>query len=708
MVLAMETEDLDTPLPPKLAAMVAKGELPDEEFSEAELESLTTPAKIPARKNTRPPVSAKSSFFTPRAQSAPSAIAGLSRRKADSKAATTKTASTKDKIDNELPIAADTPIIAVKTKSSLPTTDDANTQPIIDHNFWPKSLTYLYLRDKPLPNAVKDFCKMQDVDVVLSDKLNQSTTRIHRSFEKEYPSDVWTQLVKAYGLMWFYDGFILYAYESGEIQTKILKIHPQQIPPLLDTVQKLRFCGSNMSIHPMKEGGILVINGAPKMIELLEDMTSHMEFYRNIDVDTLEVRIFQLKHAWADDKTVGDLTIPGVATLINDILGNTMSEASGPVGNSAQAHKIESLKDKEKDKSSDKKRESETDKNNAANEGVPEGGYVTTDARQNAIIVKDFHSKMPQYEELIAKLDIPLELIEIQAAIVNVNKSCGLTLGANSIKFGIGNSMRKIELQPLSKIDSNNSFSASLAGIVNGKEFLSTINFLESKNLSKVLARPTVITMDNMSALMSNGTTYYLPVQGHKGGDLYSIQGLTALQVTPHIIRQPDSTRIQLLLSIKDEKTSPGQGKDDKPSVDSTSITTQAVVMEGQSVLIGGYFQEAYHKDHSGIPILQNIPVLGNLFKNSSRNSGINERLFLITPNIIEVSAGDQYEGLFQTPSQLFTPAERIDNSDVRSLMEKTIDAELEEEELDMLQDIADYDKIISDYEEEPPLSRLR
>lgn len=532
-------------------------------------------------------------------------------------------------------------------------TESINT-PFIDHQFWPATKSYLYLRDKPITEVIQDFCKMQDINVVLSDKLQKNTQKVHQSFEKAYPTNIWDQLTKTYGLLWFFDGHVLYVYESGEIETKILKIHPHQIEPLLKLTTELGFYGSNIGINPMKEGGIIVVSGAPKMIQIFEDTTQNMQFYKSIDMDVQDIKVFTLKHAWADDKTIGNLTIPGVATMLNTILGkNVETNPTFPQPPSLNAQRIKSIKDLEKEAENSHSEET-------PQIILPEGGLITTDVRQNAIIVKDYSKNLPLYENIIKKLDVPLELIEIQAAIVNVSKNCGLSLGTNHLTFGKNSSSHEIKFQPINEKTSEDKFTFSLKGIVNGNEFLTTVNALESEHQSKVLARPSVITMNNMAALMEQSQTYYLPISGTKSGDLFSITATTKLQVTPHLIARGNIQQIQLILDIKDETITPGKATEDKSNVNSSNISTQAIVYEGQSVLIGGYFTEQYSDDNNGVPFLKDIPVLGYIFKNSTKSKGASERLFLITPKLIHLSADeDSYGGLFETPSTLLEPSER-------------------------------------------------
>ncbi len=589
-----------------------------------------------------------------------------------------------------------------------------DNETILDHQFWPTSPSYLYLRDKPLPNVIMDFCKMQDIDVVLSENIKASTQKINQSFERVFPVEIWNRLVKSCGLMWFFDGHILFVYESGESITETLQTHPQQIEPTLDMMKALGFYGSNMGLNYMKEGGIIVASGAPKYIQFLKDMTDKMKFYQNVDTDTIDVFIFTLKHAWADDKTVGNITVPGVANLLTKILGNKdqNTDFNMQLPTQKAAQKIRSIKEEDLQD----KKNTVIQEDIVKTEGLPSGGFIMTDTRQNAIIVKDFKKNFLLYEKLIEKLDIPLELIEIQAAIVNVDKNSGLSLGVNTLQFGKDQAKNQVKFQPISSESSNSKFNISCSGIVNGKEFMTQINCLENTNHSKILARPSVITMNNIAAVMDNKRTYYLPVSGsgsESSGDLYSISGSTSLSVTPHIISDDLSQQpqIQLILNIKDENMVPVANKDDKVNVYSSSISTQAVVYEGQSVLVGGYFNESYKDEASGVPFLKDVPFLGNLFKTTAKNKTVSERLFLITPKIIHLSYGqDDYEGLFKTPSTLLTEPERITTQYIRTdnllinpkPIEEIDDLEdyLENDFYDEFADLEDYDDDDDNYDE--------
>jgi type III secretion protein C len=398
------------------------------------------------------------------------------------------------------------------------------------------------------------------------------------------------------------------------------------------------------------------------MIELLTSITENISLYKTSETDRLDVKVFHLKHAWADDKEIGGLKIPGVATLLDNILGKqeNTENALKSASQTASAKKVTSLREKDTDEKNKKATPKENEKTDEKAENSDEGsdkiksdgGVITVDPRQNAVIVKDYRHKLPMYQELIDLLDVPTELIEIQAAIVNVSKGCDFKIGSDKVTISSTRHSDRtwFSYKPVSTNDTG--LNVQLNGVVNGIQFMTAINALASKNLSKVLARPSVLTMNNLTAVMEQGKTYYLEVKGNKAGDMYSVEANTNLKVTPHLLAKDGQTCIQLILDIKDESFSAPEGNV-RAGTDTSSIATQALVYEGQSILVGGYFAEGYEDGDSGVPVLKDVPVLGHLFKNYSKKKTISERLFLITPKIIRLSASDPYGGLFKTPSNL-------------------------------------------------------
>lgn len=534
---------------------------------------------------------------------------------------------------------------------------DDDKVPKKDNLFWTNSAIHHFSFGEKLPNMIRDFCSIQDISIVLSDQVLNSEQKINRSFRDVLPVDVWEQLTKTYGLLWFYDGNILYVYTATENITKVLQIGSDKLDSLLNLVNQLGFYSSRIDIKAIKDAGVLIVSGPPKFIALLEDLAKNIQIAQKLEVDDTCIKFFKLKHAWALDKKIGNILIPGVASTLNTLLGSKKEktkEFSQKDIDLSDIHRVKSEKgvldefSSRNNKEKAEKEQKNEDKQEQNNNSIPAGGLITTDSRQNAVIVRDSLKNMHFYEDLIAKIDVPLELIEIKAAIIAINNNASFGAGTNSIELKSNKSTHHVKIYPLAESTSkSNTF--DIKGIVNGGEFLTAISALESANSAKLLARPSVITMDNLEAVMDRSETIYRRVSGEKVTDMYPITSSTTLKVTPHIILDENNVpKIQLILDIKDGKNIADGGSD--PNISSSSIITQAAVYEGQSVLVGGYFQESQEKSDSGIPVLKDIPFLGYAFKNKSKSKSVAERLFLITPTIIRLSSGveDPYKDYFK------------------------------------------------------------
>ncbi|MFR7889550.1 MAG: type III secretion system outer membrane ring subunit SctC, partial [Bilophila wadsworthia] len=171
--------------------------------------------------------------------------------------------------------------------------------------------------------------------------------------------------------------------------------------------------------------------------------------------------------------------------------------------------------------------------------------------------------------------------------------------------------------------------------------FLARIQALEAEGEARMLGRPSVLTVDNVQATLENTSTYYIQVEGYQAVDLFKVEAGTVLRVTPHIIRnERGQTSIKLAVSVQDDQNDSKDAPvsdNSVPPIKQTKINTQAIVGAGQSLLIGGYYYEQKSTDASGIPILMHIPVLGNLFKTTSKGTKRMERLILITPKVIHL-----------------------------------------------------------------------
>ena len=179
-----------------------------------------------------------------------------------------------------------------------------------------------------------------------------------------------------------------------------------------------------------------------------------------------------------------------------------------------------------------------------------------------------------------------------------------------------------------------------------------------------MLGKPSVLTMDNVQASLENTSSYYVPVSGNESSDLFKIDSGTVLKVTPHIIPglpgQADS--IKLMVSVQDDRDDGSSLFSVDPNnlspIKQTKINTQAIVGEGQSLLIGGHYYEIQSDAETGIPGLKNIPILGGLFGATGKKHQRMERLILITPRIVRMDTASNVPTRVDDPRFSRTPTQ--------------------------------------------------
>ena len=127
-------------------------------------------------------------------------------------------------------------------------------------------------------------------------------------------------------------------------------------------------------------------------------------------------------------------------------------------------------------------------------------------------------------------------------------------------------------------------------------------------------------------------------VAGQEEVDLFDVRTGIVLKVTPHVIYEGKKKKIRLLVNIEDGGIT-GQSVDNIPVIQTSSINTQAIVNENQSLLIGGHFYESETVQVKKVPLLGSIPGLGRLFRSEKKEKPRMERVFLISPTIVKTVA---------------------------------------------------------------------
>jgi type IV pilus assembly protein PilQ len=295
-------------------------------------------------------------------------------------------------------------------------------------------------------------------------------------------------------------------------------------------------------------------------------------------------------------------------------------------------------------------------------------GDVVADERTNAVIVNDIPKVIPIIDRLIAQLDRKTQEVEIEARVVAATRNFARDIGTQ-FGFGwgdghsaiggasaVGSSPTTVSgLNPgyitvpgtgTSTTGSSIPLFSSLGSTspTSGLTFLNASNTVridavltlaESRGLLKVLSRPRVVTQNNIQALVKQGVRIPIVTQAQLGGPptVTYVDAFLRLTVTPQI-----TSENTIFLNVDVENTTPnfGQEVQGNPELITQQATTQVLVTDGGTVVIGGVIQTQNSINIDQVPLLGNLPILGNLFKHVQVSTSNQELIFFITPRIIQ------------------------------------------------------------------------
>jgi type IV pilus assembly protein PilQ len=295
-------------------------------------------------------------------------------------------------------------------------------------------------------------------------------------------------------------------------------------------------------------------------------------------------------------------------------------------------------------------------------------GDVISDDRTNAIIISDIPSVMPSVDRLLTQLDRKTQEVEIEARVVAATRSFARDIGTQ-LGFGFGNGGSAVGgssatgASPITvggitapsyitttggsattgstiPLFSNLGATSPTSGLsfitASGTVRLDAIlTMAESRGLLKILSRPRIVTQNNISAVVKQGTRVPIVTLAQLGGPptVTYVDAFLRLTVIPQITSEKT-----IFLNVDVENTTPdfGHAIQGNPSLITQQATTQVLVTDGGTVVIGGVIQTNNSISIDQVPLLGNIPFLGNLFKHTSVSTTNAELIFFITPRVIE------------------------------------------------------------------------
>ena len=275
-------------------------------------------------------------------------------------------------------------------------------------------------------------------------------------------------------------------------------------------------------------------------------------------------------------------------------------------------------------------------------------GSVISEARTNQLFVTDTAAKLEQVQQLIAKLDIPVRQVMIEARIVEASDTFGKSLGVR-LGGGAGNpdggtggiSVGSTYADGAAGTTSNSFVNFPVAGgasvafsIFNAaaSRFLNLeISALEADGKGKVISSPRVITADQIKALIEQGTEFPYQVASSSGATSIAFRKASLkLEVTPQITPEGG-----IILELDVNKDTRGINTTAGYAIDTKHIKTQVLVENGGTVVVGGIFTEDQIDTVDKVPLLGDLPGVGNLFKRTARSSEKREMLVFITPKVL-------------------------------------------------------------------------
>jgi len=170
-----------------------------------------------------------------------------------------------------------------------------------------------------------------------------------------------------------------------------------------------------------------------------------------------------------------------------------------------------------------------------------------------------------------------------------------------------------------------------------GRYLIARINALAQDGKANILSSPQVLTLDNVEAVLENLSTFFVRVSGNLDVALFDVSTGTSLRVTPLIVVENGNRQVKLAVRIEDGRIS-NQAVDQIPVIQQSTIDTQAFIKEGQSLLIGGYQNDVRNDTKVGVPGLSSIPLLGKLFQFNEKQTTHVQRMFMLTPRIVELN----------------------------------------------------------------------
>ena len=545
--------------------------------------------------------------------------------------------------------------------------------------------------DKTLHEFLPDFFHDQGLEVIMSPQVAARSGTLNGDFKGSY-AQVWRKIADSNGLFAYWDGSAVYVYLNTERQTDYTSVPLPAEQQFLAAMASVNWAdaasGDIWRLEPST--GLVTITGSKRFVDQVKQMAQTISGLGQNP--TMRFKFYPLKYAWASDNTITignrQVLVPGVATVLRELVGTGGADAFGGAHERLLSARQPGLRGQglagmgqqpppplgdytvpAQNNDEDGSTTSNTSSQPTTLRAISGQGdsRIVADSFRNAIIVRDTADRMPMYDDLIRQLDVAPQMVEIEATIIDVDKQKARSLGVNWFYRNHGITAGFTSNGPGGAPAADGMKSALALALLGGKDgqalsslaslfggggqigailgdpghFIANVDALEADGVTHVVTHPQVITMNDTEAVIQSNQTVYVPVSGAYNSDLYNVVAGTTLRVTPHLVAENGGLQIRMMVQIDDGNISYSKADSQNvqyPIVSNNAVNTQAVIRDGQGLLVGGLIQDTGTNNTQKIPVLGDIPLIGYLFKTVQKQREHTERLFLITPRLIALN----------------------------------------------------------------------
>ncbi|EKT60888.1 type III secretion system outer membrane ring subunit SctC [Providencia sneebia] len=467
----------------------------------------------------------------------------------------------------------------------------------------------------------------------ISERLNKpiilsklaAQKRVTGNFSLANPDEMFKALTRRVALVWYDDGATIYIYDNSEMRSVIIPMNNASSIQVINYIKNNGIYDQRFPVRAQDGNSLLFISGPPLYIELIKATALYLSEQLKQEILTGgELAVIPIQYASVSDRNYilrgQNVTIPGMLSVISALFKNRTETPLAIQVKENKNSEETAIPASKKDDVDAKKLITDSSLNKKSDVVFS----LVAHPDSNSLIVKGSSEQINNVRQLVKNLDMRRRQVELSLWIIDITRSELDNLGINWEVGGINTGKGALTFNRSTLVDNHN--------------FLLQIDALSKSGNGNIVSRPVLLTQENIPALFDNNTSFYAKLQGERIATLEQITYGTMISVIPRI---SSGNSVEMEVNIEDggekqQHNGESSNVEGLPSVSRTSINTVARIAKDSSLLIGGYTREQIVQNDSKIPLLGDIPIIGEIFRHSSVNQQKMVRLFLIQPRLLD------------------------------------------------------------------------